>query len=270
MPELPEVEVTRRALAEELTGDRLQGVVIRTLKLRLPIPSDLPVLLQGRTLQEVGRRGKYLLFRLDNGWLIIHLGMTGHLRVLPASMAAGKHDHLDLLFGGGRILRFTDPRKFGTVLWSGGEPHAHPLLADMGPEPLEEGFDGEYLHALSRSRSVAVKQLIMNSSVVAGVGNIYANESLFRSRLRPSRSPHSLSREECGALAVAIREVLAESILQGSTIMNFRVAEEPLRYHPLDFRVYGRGGKPCFDCGGMLEEIRLGNRSTVFCPHCQR
>ncbi len=270
MPELPEVEVTRRALAEELTGDRIVGVVVRSWKLRLPVPAELPAILAGRTLREVGRRGKYLLLACDGGWLVIHLGMTGHLRVLPSPMEAGRHDHLDLLFSGGRVLRFNDPRKFGTVFWTGDDPSAHPLLAEMGPEPLQNGFDGEYLFTLSRSRSVAVKQFIMNSSVVAGVGNIYANEALFRSRLRPSRQSRSLSPDECEALVATIREVLTESILKGSTIMNFGVAEEPLRYHPLDFLVYGRGGKPCFGCGGMLEEIRLGNRSTVFCTNCQR
>ena len=269
MPELPEVEVTRRALAAELTGGRIEGVIIRSPKLRLPIPPDLPLFLPGRILQEVGRRGKYLLLTCDDGRLIIHLGMTGHLRVLPTRIAAGKHDHLDLLFSGGRTLRFNDPRKFGTVLWTEGNPLSHPLLAGIGPEPLEEGFDGDYLFTLSRTRCVAVKQLIMNSSVVAGVGNIYANEALFRAGIRPARPAKSLSREECDSLAATIRLVLAESIHQGSTIMNFGVAEEPLRYHHLDFRVYGRGGEPCFGCGGMLEELRLGNRSTVFCPLCQ-
>jgi formamidopyrimidine-DNA glycosylase len=270
MPELPEVEVTRRALAEELTGARIVAVVIRTPKLRLPVPTELPDLLPGRTLREVGRRGKYLLLSCDNGCLVIHLGMTGHLRVLPATTEPGKHDHLDIVLSSERTLRFNDPRKFGTVLWTTDDPLTHPLLADIGPEPLEGEFDSAYLFDLSRSRSVAVKQFIMDSTVVAGVGNIYANEALFRSGIRPSRPAKSLNRDECGVLAATIREVLAESIAQGSTIMDFRVAEEPLRYHPLAFRVYGRGGKHCFGCGRMLEEIRLGNRSTVFCPDCQR
>jgi len=270
MPELPEVEITRRALAEELTGTRIEEVLIRTPKLRLPVPPELSDLLPGRTLREVGRRGKYLLLSCDDGWLVIHLGMTGHLRVLPSGTTAGKHDHLDVVFSGDRSLRFNDPRKFGTVIWTTDDPLAHPLLADIGPEPLGREFAGDYLFALSRTRTVAIKQLIMNSSVVAGVGNIYANESLFRSGIRPSRPANSLSRDECGRLEATIREVLAESIDQGSTIMDFRVAEEPLRYHPLAFRVYGRGGETCFGCGGMLEEIRLGNRSTVYCPECQR
>ena len=269
MPELPEVEVTRRALAAELTGARIVAVHIRTPKLRLPLSPELSDLLPGRTLREVSRRGKYLILSCDDGWLIIHLGMTGHLRVLPTATEPGKHDHLDLVFSGDRVLRFNDPRKFGTVFWTSVDPLAHPLLADIGPEPLGSEFTCGYLFALSRTRSVAVKQFIMNSSVVAGVGNIYANESLFRSGIRPSRPAKTLSQTESGRLAATIREVLAESIEQGSTIMDFRVSEEPLRYHPLDFRVYGRGGKPCFGCGGILEELRLGNRSTVFCPDCQ-
>ena len=270
MPELPEVEITRRALAGVLTGSKIEDVLIRTPKLRLPIPTELHDLLPGRTLREVCRRGKYLLLSCDDGWLVIHLGMTGHLRVLPSGTTAGKHDHLDIIFSRDRALRFNDPRKFGTVFWTAADPLTHPLLAEIGPEPLGSEFTGGYLFTLSRTRSVAVKQFIMNSSVVAGVGNIYANESLFRSRIRPARPANSLSRNECGNLTATIREVLAESIDQGSTIMDFRVAEEPLRYHPLDFRVYGRRGEPCFGCGSMLEEIRLGNRSTVFCPDCQR
>jgi formamidopyrimidine-DNA glycosylase len=269
MPELPEVEVTRRALADELTGAVIEGVVIRTVKLRLPIPPGLSLSLSGRTLRQVARRGKYLTLACDDGWLIIHLGMTGHLRVLPAQIEAGLHDHFDVCFQGGLVLRFNDPRKFGTILWTESNPLYHPLLAEIGPEPLENGFDGDYLFALSRTRSGPVKQFIMNSSVVAGVGNIYANEALFHAKIRPSRSSRSLTRKECGYVVTAIRQVLAESIRQGSTIMNFRVAEAPLRYHPLDFKVYGRGGKPCLSCGGMLEEIRLGNRSTVYCPECQ-
>lgn len=270
MPELPEVEVTRRALAEELTGKRIAGIVIRAEKLRLPIPAELADVLPGRQVDSIGRRGKYLIFACDDGWLIIHLGMTGHLRVLPATSPAGKHDHLDLCFTEGMVLRFNDPRKFGTVLWTTSDPLVHPLLCAIGPEPLESHFSGGYLNDKGRNRSVAVKQFIMDSTIVAGVGNIYANEALFRAGIRPIRSAGSLVRAEWDRLAATIREVLAESIDQGSTLMDFRVAEETLRYHPLDFRVYGRGGMHCFGCGGMLEATRLGNRSTVYCPECQR
>lgn len=270
MPELPEVEVTRRTLAAELIGAAVEKVIIRAPKLRLPVTAELAELLPGQKIRQVQRRGKYLLFACDGGWLVIHLGMTGHLRILPAATVAGKHDHLEIVFTCGRSLRLHDPRKFGTVFWSDVDPLTHPLLAAIGPEPLENGFDGDYLWDRSRSRSVAVKQLIMNAAVVAGVGNIYANEALYRAGIRPTRPSGSLSHEECRLLAATIREVLADSIDQGSTYQGYRVAEERPVYHPLDFRVYGRGGEPCFGCGGMLEEIRLGKRSTVFCPACQR
>lgn len=270
MPELPEVEVTRRALAAALAGRAIMQVIIRVPKLRLPVSADLAGLLPGRTLRSVERRAKYLLLFCDGGCLVIHLGMTGHLRVLYSGVEAGKHDHFELVFNSGQSLRFHDPRKFGSVFWTSNDPLMHPLLAGIGPEPLEEGFDGEFLHTLRRSRSVAIKQFIMDSTVVAGVGNIYANEALFRSGIRPSRTAMSLSLDECDALAVAIRDVLSESIDHGSAIMDSRVAEERPRYHNLDFRVYGRRGDCCYSCGGMLEETRLGKRSTIFCPTCQR
>jgi formamidopyrimidine-DNA glycosylase len=192
--------------------------------------------------------------------------MTGFLHFLPKPPMPGKHDHLDIVFVGGPALRFHDPRKFGTVLWTTTDPLTHPLLAGIGPEPLTTDFDGDYLFTVSRRRTVAVKLLIMNAAIVAGVGNIYANEALFRAGIRPDRQSSSLSLPECERLATAIREVLQESIEQGST---YRVAEETVAYHPLEFAVYGRRKSVCSSCGALLEEIRLGNRSTVFCPRCQ-
>jgi len=266
LPELPEVELTRRRLERELAGKRIERVEVRTLKLRLPIPGELKAVLPGRTIRSVGRRGKYLLLDCEGGWLIIHLGMTGFLHFLPEPSPPGKHDHLDIVFAGGPVLRFHDPRKFGTVLWVTADPLIHPLLAGIGPEPLTAGFDGDYLFRVSRSRRVAVKLLIMNSTIVAGVGNIYANEALFRAAIRPDRQASSLTLPESERLATVIREVLQESIEQGST---YRVAEESVAYHPLEFAVYGRGKGICSRCNGALEETRLGNRSTVFCPRCQ-
>lgn len=267
MPELPEVETTRRRLEPLVVGKRIDKVVMRALKLRLPMQQELKTVLQGRTVRGLGRRGKYLLFFCDNGCLVIHLGMTGFLRYLATVTPAGRHDHLDLVFTNGHILRFQDQRKFGMALWVEGDPLSHPLLAGIGPEPLTEAFGGAYLFDVSRSRTVAVKLFIMNSSIVAGVGNIYANEALFRAGIRPDRPAGSLERRECDRLAEAIKEVLAESIQTGST---YRVAEETVEYHPLEFSVYGRSGEGCRACGGMLESVRLGNRSTVFCPRCQR
>jgi formamidopyrimidine-DNA glycosylase len=267
MPELPEVELTRRRLERELVGKKIERVVVRTAKLRLPIPHGLESTLLGRTICSVGRRGKYLLFNCETGCLIIHLGMTGFLRTLPGQTLPGKHDHLDILFAGDVLLRFHDPRKFGTVAWTTDAPAGHPLLSGIGPEPLTTAFDGDYLYMMSRTRRVAVKQLLMNAAIVAGVGNIYANEALFLAGVRPDRSSASLSRQECDRLVLTVREVLQGSIDQGST---YRVAEDTVAYHPLEFQVYGRGKGVCTRCNGALEEIRLGNRSTVFCPRCQQ
>jgi formamidopyrimidine-DNA glycosylase len=266
VPELPEVELTRRRLEPDLVGKRIERVEVRTPKLRLPIPGELVTVLPGRTIRSVGRRGKYLLFDCETGWLIVHLGMTGFLRFFAEPSPPGKHDHLDLCLGGGSLLRFRDPRRFGTVAWTADAPAGHPLLAGIGPEPLTPAFDGDYLFRASRSRGVAVKQFIMNGATVAGVGNIYANEALFRAAIRPDRPASSLTPQECERLALAIRDVLEESIDQGST---YRLAEETVAYHPLEFAVYGRGKGHCTRCNGALEEIRLGNRSTVYCPRCQ-
>jgi len=267
MPELPEVETTRRRLGPMLEGKRFGRVVIRVPKLRLPLPQELATLLPGRTVQSLGRRGKYLLFYCDDGCLVIHLGMTGFLRLAREFTPPGAHDHIDFIFTDGHVLRFHDPRKFGTVLWVSDDPLSHPLLAGIGPEPLTGAFCVRYLFDASRTRRVAVKQFIMNSAVVAGVGNIYANEALFRAGIRPDRSACSLDLGECGRLVQAVRDVLAESLDIGST---YRVAEETVTYHPLKFLVYGRGGNRCRNCGELLESLRLGNRSTVCCPVCQK
>lgn len=266
MPELPEVELTRRRLERELTGKIIDRVVVRAPKLRFPIPQELSVTLPGRTIRSVARRGKYLLFDCETGWLIVHLGMTGFLRLADGTTPPGKYDHLEIFFADGLVLLFHDPRKFGTVAWTTDDPAAHPLLAGIGPEPLTGTFDGSYLFDVTRTRRVAVKQMLMNAAIVAGVGNIYANEALFRAGIRPDRPASTLSRSECHRLALTVREVLQESIDQGST---YRVEEGTVAYHPLDFKVYGRGKETCAGCGGALEETRLGNRSTVFCPHCQ-
>lgn len=267
MPELPEVETIRWRLEPLVVGKMFEKVVMRAPKLRLPMQKELRTLLPGRTVHGLGRRGKYLLFYCDGGCLVIHLGMTGFLQLLSEATPPGKHDHLDFVFTDGQILRFRDQRKFGTVIWVEGDPFSHPLLAGIGPEPLTLAFNGKYLFDASRSRTVAVKLFIMNSSVVAGVGNIYANEALFRAGIRPDRAAGSLERRECDRLAKAIKEVLAESIETGST---YRVAEDTMVYHPLEFSVYGRSGDACRTCGRALESIRLGNRSTVFCPRCQQ
>jgi formamidopyrimidine-DNA glycosylase len=267
MPELPEVEVTRRRLELDLVGKRFKQVILRVAKLRLPVPVELAIILPGRMVRGIERRGKYLLFDCEIGWLLVHLGMTGFLRLFRGTLLPEKHDHIDFIVDDGQLLRFHDPRKFGIVTWITGDPLLHPLLTGIGPEPLTGAFDGEYLFATSRNRRVAVKQLLMNSAVVAGVGNIYANEALFRARIRPDRAAGSLTIQECTKLVAVVREVLEESIGEGSTC---RVAEETVVYYPQTFKVYGRGGEPCPGCGKPLDEIRLGNRSTVFCRTCQK
>jgi formamidopyrimidine-DNA glycosylase len=267
MPELPEVEVTRRRLERELIGKNIKQVVLRVKKLRLPIPENLEDILPGLTVRGIERRGKYLLFDCKVGWMLVHLGMTGFLRLLRGTPPPGKHDHIDFIFNDGQLLRFHDQRKFGIVDWFTGDPQLHPLLKGIGPEPLSYTFDGAYLFGASRKRKVAVKQLIMNSGIVAGVGNIYANEALFRARIRPERAAGTLTLLESTKLVSAIREVLEVSIGEGST---FRVSEETVAYYPQTLKVYGRGGKACPNCAETLDEIRLGGRSTVFCRSCQQ
>lgn len=266
MPELPEVELTRRRLELDIVGKKIDSVVIRTEKLRLPIPQNLPLILQHKIIRYVRRRGKYLLFDCESGWLILHLGMTGFIRYLSNSSSHGKHDHLDVIFDDGSLFRFYDPRKFGIVAWTTEDPAVHPLLNGIGPEPLSNIFDGNYIYKVSRTRRIAVKLLIMNAAIVAGVGNIYANEALFIAAIRPDRIAASLTLSECERLALAICKVLSESIEQGSSQV---VTEEMVAYHPLKLKVYGRGKEVCILCCEALEELRLGNRSTVFCPNCQ-
>jgi formamidopyrimidine-DNA glycosylase len=266
VPELPEVEVTRLRLEPHLVGKVFTQVVIRAAKLRLPVPAELSHILPGQSVHAITRRGKYLLFDCGTGWLLIHLGMTGFLRLLDAPSPPGKHDHVEFVFDTGQILRFYDPRKFGIVTWITGDPLQHPLLAEIGPEPLGAAFDAAYLFKVSRGRNVAIKQFIMNSAIVAGVGNIYANEALYRAGLLPDRPAGSLTLQQCAELVVVIRQVLEGSIGEGSS---FRVAEETVAYYPQSFKVYGRRGEPCSNCGEPLEESRLGGRSTVFCNSCQ-
>lgn len=267
MPELPEVEVTRRRLERELVGKSFKEVILRVAKLRLPVPDELTTILPGLMVLGIDRWGKYLLFDCGSGRLLVHLGMTGFLQLLRGASPPGKHDHLDFIFDDGQLLRYHDPRKFGIVAWFAGDPQQHPLLAEIGPEPLSGIFNGAYLFEVTRKRKVAVKQLIMNSRVVAGVGNIYANEALFLARIRPDRAARTLNIHECAELVAVIREVLEKSIGEGST---YRVAEETVAYYPQALKVYGRGGKPCSACGAALEETRLGSRSTVFCQNCQK
>nr|WP_199068152.1 bifunctional DNA-formamidopyrimidine glycosylase/DNA-(apurinic or apyrimidinic site) lyase [Chromobacterium sp. ASV5] len=269
MPELPEVETTRRGIAPHLAQATITGVAVRQPSLRWPVPPDLAAQLQGQTVRRVARRAKYLLLEFDHGTLLIHLGMSGSLRYLAADTPPGKHDHLDLLLGG-HLLRYRDPRRFGAVLWHVGPIERHPLLCKLGPEPLGEGFSGETLYAAGRSRGSAVKLLLMDNHVVVGVGNIYANESLFYAGIAPTRAANSLSRAECERLAETIRQVLDRAIAAGgSTLRDFTDSEGKPGYFQQSYMVYDRQEEPCRQCGSPIRHIRQGQRSSYYCPLCQ-
>jgi formamidopyrimidine-DNA glycosylase len=271
MPELPEVETTRKGIEPHLLGQRISRVIVRQPRLRWPIPNDLPAQLKGRKVVTVGRRGKYLLIGFRHGHLLIHLGMSGSLRVLDATSPPQKHDHLDLCLSDGRCLRLRDPRRFGAVLWTGDPPDQHPLLASIGPEPLSEAFNGAYLHRQGMNRRSAIKNLIMDSHVVVGVGNIYASESLFRAGIHPSRGSNRISLARYQALAEAIRGVLTEAIVQGgTTLRDFQQEDGRPGYFAQQLQVYGRAGDPCPKCGKPVLSRVIGQRSSFFCSHCQR
>jgi len=271
MPELPEVETTRRGIEPHILKRKITGVTIREKKLRWPVPDSLPQALGGKTVRAVNRRAKYLLITVGSGTLLIHLGMSGSLRVVDKATPLQKHDHVDIGFTGGRILRFRDPRKFGCMLWLGSEPERHPLLCDLGPEPLSGDFNGERLFLRSRKRKTAVKSFIMDGHQVVGVGNIYANEALFRAGIRPTREAGSISLARYTALSDAIKAVLGEAIeVGGTTLRDFLGSDGQPGYFRQSLSVYGRGGLPCAACGTMLKEVRLGQRATVYCGKCQR
>lgn len=270
MPELPEVETTRQGIAPHILGQSIAGLVVRRHQLRWPVSSDLPEKLCGQSILDVTRRGKYILIRLESGTLIVHLGMSGSLRVTAPELPPKKHDHVDIVFGNGVCLRFHDPRRFGCLLWTESDPRAHPLLAHLGPEPQDSSFSGNYLHAMARQRKTPVKSFIMDSHLVVGVGNIYANEALFRAALNPKRAAGNISRQRYERLAATIREVLDAAITQGGTTLRDFVNESGRPgYFRQSLRVYGRQGLPCLACGAPIRHVRLGQRSTFYCPRCQ-
>jgi formamidopyrimidine-DNA glycosylase len=270
MPELPEVETTRRGLLP-LTGQRVARVAIRNPALRWPIPDDLPQLLPHQHFLELTRRAKYILVRCEQGTLLLHLGMSGRLCLLPQFEAPQKHDHLDIVFESGQVLRLRDPRRFGAVLWLPGDPLAHTLLRDLGPEPLQDGFDGAYLHRYTRSRPGTIKTTLMDSHLVVGVGNIYASESLFRAGINPQTPANKISKPRYERLAAEVRKTLQEAIAAGgSSLRDFYGADGNPGYFQQEYFVYGRTGQPCKQCGTAIRQIRQGQRSTFYCPGCQK
>src|SRR5439155_2927587 len=277
MPELPEVEVTRRGVAPYLEGRVVSAVTLRRSGLRWPFPADLPQLLSGRTIRATGRRGKYLLLEFDHGTLIIHLGMSGHLRILPSAVPPKKHDHFDLVVqspAGPQILRMTDPRRFGAVLWHAredGDIEQHLLLRGLGVEPLGDTFSAQLLYRETRRRSAAIKQVLLAGDIVVGVGNIYASESLFRAGINPKTPAHRIGLARYEKLEQAIRVVLAAAIEQGgSTLRDFIGADGRTGYFQQSYFVYDRSGQDCRVCGAAVRQIKQGQRSTFYCVNCQK
>ena len=271
MPELPEVETTARGIAPHVVGQVIQRVIVRQPQLRWPVPENLGVSLANLAIRMVSRRAKYLLFMMDTGTLIVHLGMSGSLRILPDLKPANKHDHIDFVFNNGTVLRYNDPRRFGAVLWTSSPVHEYALLKDLGPEPLLADFDGKLLYQKSKNRKMPVKSFVMDSHIVVGVGNIYANEALFMAGIQPLRHAGKISLQRYQCLADCIKAVLQSAIDQGgTTLRNFVNEAGNPGYFKQQLRVYGRGGQPCVNCLAPLTEIRLANRTTVFCGHCQK
>lgn len=271
MPELPEVETTRRGIEPYVTGRTVDTITVRQRQLRWLIPDELETVLSGQMFSGVDRRAKYLLLRTAAGTLLLHLGMSGRLRILPEAIPAQKHDHVDIEFRDGHLLRFTDPRRFGAVLWTADAPEQHPLLMRLGPEPLEEEFNAGHLFRLSRGRQMPVKTFIMDGHVVVGVGNIYASEALFYAGIRPQRAAGNISLKRYTLLSEAIKQVLAHAIEQGgTTLRDFVGSNGNPGYFQQQLQVYGRAGEACRRCGEIIKVQRLGQRSTFFCVRCQR
>ncbi|MBL4679858.1 MAG: bifunctional DNA-formamidopyrimidine glycosylase/DNA-(apurinic or apyrimidinic site) lyase [Pseudomonadales bacterium] len=270
MPELPEVETTRRGIMPHLVNSRVKNVLVRQAMLRWPVSPELGQVLTGQKIVSVDRRGKYLFLSTEAGRMMIHLGMSGSLRILDIGIAPEKHDHIDVMFDSNKLLRFRDPRRFGSVFWlPTGESHV--LLERLGPEPLEKDFDTDYLFKQSRKRKLAIKQFLMTSQIVVGVGNIYANEALFMAGINPEKSAGKVSKKKYAELVQAVKFILAKAIEAGGTTLQDFVREDGSPgYFEQQLNVYGRGGEACVQCGKILKEIRLGQRTTVFCASCQR
>ena len=268
MPELPEVETSRRGIEPHLVGATILHTVVRNSRLRWPVSAEIQAL-RNQPVLSVQRRAKYLLLELPEGWIIIHLGMSGSLRVLPYDLPPEKHDHVDLVMNNGKVLRYTDPRRFGAWLWAK-ELDGHHVLAHLGPEPLSESFNADYLLQKCAKKKTAIKPWLMDNKLVVGVGNIYASESLFMAGILPDRPAMSLSAAEAEVLVKTIKAVLLHSIEQGgTTLRDFLQTDGKPGYFAQELQVYGRAGQPCKICGTAIEISKHAQRSTFFCPQCQ-
>jgi len=270
MPELPEVETTKRGITPFVVGPVIQRVIVRQSNLRWPIPEALQHALPGHRFRCVQRRGKYILLVTGVGTVIAHLGMSGNLRIVPALKKPVKHDHVDIVFDDGRCLRFHDPRRFGCMLWTVDSPYRHELLKYLGPEPASNEFSGDYLYRQAKGRRVAIKTMLMNSRIVVGIGNIYANEALYKAGIHPNRVAGRISKTRLETLALTATEVLNNAISQGgTTLRNFVNEAGRPGYFQLTLKVYGREGLPCYACGTTIKCRRIGQRSTFYCTQCQ-
>jgi len=271
MPELPEVETTRRGIAPHVLNQTIKKVIVRNPRLRWPITNNLAVILHKQKIKKITRRGKYLLLHCDKGFLIIHLGMSGKLSIVENKLMARKHDHCELIFSHGKILRFNDPRRFGAILWTEAHPHQHPLLKNLGVEPLLKNFHKNYLYQQIQNKNVTIKQLIMDGKIVVGVGNIYASEALFLAKILPTRAAQTLSLQECDRLVAAIKKVLTRAIKAGgTTLKDFLQANGKPGYFSQKLLVYQREATPCLDCGNPIQNIKLAQRATYYCFSCQK
>jgi formamidopyrimidine-DNA glycosylase len=270
MPELPEVETTRRGIAPHISGQRVSRVIVRNPNLRWPVSKRLATELTGNVISSVTRRAKYLLLDSTAGTVILHLGMSGSLKIIAAAEPPRKHDHVDIVFGE-TALRYTDPRRFGSLHWTRRPATQHRLISPLGCEPFGEEFNGDYLYLRSRKRKVAVKPFIMNSHIVVGIGNIYASEALYMAGIRPTRAAGSISRNKYRLLAEVIQEVLNDAIDQGgTTLRDFVNGDGKPGYFSQYLNVYGKAGEPCINCRVPIREIRQGQRSSFYCPQCQK
>lgn len=271
MPELPEVETARRGISKALLQQTIADVIVRHRQLRMTVEENLPQLLRHQIILNVHRRAKYLLFETNHGTLIIHLGMSGSLRIIKTAVPPQKHDHLDIVLHNGLSLRYTDPRRFGLIIWTTQPPENHPLLATLGPEPFSKEFTGDYLFKLSRNRSVTIKQFLMDNKVVVGIGNIYASEILFLSGVWPLLPVKNINHKQFETIVAATKTILKKAITAGgTTLKDFINSEGKPGYFKQQLLVYGRAGMPCFTCNTRIKKIVIGQRSSTFCPRCQR
>lgn len=270
MPELPEVETTKQGIKPHLEGQIITRIIVRHPVLRVPVPENLEALCSGKQIKAVLRRAKYILIQLTTGYILIHLGMSGHLRIISKDTKPEKHDHIDVILSNGFALRFCDPRRFGLFLYLAENPHQHPLLSHLGPEPLSEDFNSEYLYQRARNKTQAIKSFIMSNEVVVGVGNIYATESLFLAGIHPKTPTKNISLQAIHSLTKQIKQVLQQAIeAGGTTLRDFYAFDGKPGYFSISLKVYGRKNQPCFHCNHPIEALIIAGRNSAFCPLCQ-